>query len=71
MKYKMSDVVKEISERENNPSTSDYKRFVGLEHYVTGEVRIRKYGSTEPLDSAMKIFHSGDILVARRNDIFA
>ena len=67
MKYKMSDVVKEISERENNPSTSDYKRFVGLEHYVTGEVRIRKYGSTEPLDSAMKIFHSGDILVARRN----
>ena len=65
--YKMIDVVSEISERENTPSTSGYDRFVGLEHYVSGEVEITNYGSTANLDSAMKVFHSGDILVARRN----
>lgn len=65
--YKMIDVVSEISQRENSPSTSGYERFVGLEHYVSGDVAITKYGSTARLDSAMKIFQSGDILVARRN----
>lgn len=65
--YKMMDVVSEISERENSPSTSGYDRFVGLEHYVSGEVEITNYGSTANLDSAMKVFHAGDILVARRN----
>ena len=65
--YKMIDVVSEISERENSPSTSGYDRFVGLEHYVSGEVEITNYGTTANLDSAMKVFHSGDILVARRN----
>jgi len=63
----MIDVVSEISERENSPSASGYDRFVGLEHYVSGEVEITKFGSTANLDSAMKVFHSGDILVARRN----
>jgi len=65
--YKMIDVVSEISERENSPSTSGYDRFVGLEHYISGEVEITNYGTTANLDSAMKVFHSGDILVARRN----
>ena len=65
--YKLSDVVVEINERENNPSCSKYERFVGLEHYVSGEVIIRNYGSTELLASSMKIFKNGDILVARRN----
>lgn len=65
--YKMSDVVVEINDRENNPSESKYERFVGLEHYVSGEVIIRNFGSTERLESTMKVFQSGDILVARRN----
>lgn len=67
MHYKMSDVAVEINDRENNPASSKYDRFVGLEHYVSGEVIIRNYGSTERLESAMKVFQSGDILVARRN----
>lgn len=66
-RYKMSDVVDEISIRENEPAKSEYSRFVGLEHYVPGEVVIRQYGTTEKLGSAMKIFQAGDILVARRN----
>ena len=65
--YKMADVVKEISVRENNPATSEYDKFVGLEHYITGEVVIRQYGGTGMLNSAMKVFQAGDILVARRN----
>lgn len=67
MKYKISDVADVISEREENPSRSNYDRFVGLEHYVSGDVVINNYGSTEKLESAMKVFKSGDILIARRN----
>ena len=67
MHYKMSDVAVEVNDRENKPSSSKYDRFVGLEHYVSGEVIIRNYGSTENLESTMKIFQSGDVLVARRN----
>ena len=65
--YKLSDIVVEINERENDPANSKYERFVGLEHYVTGDVIIRNYGSTEMLGSAMKVFRAGDVLVARRN----
>ncbi len=56
-----------ISEREDNPSNCQYDKFVGLEHYVSGEVEIKNYGSTDLLKSAMKVFHAGDILIARRN----
>ena len=66
-RYKLSDVAVEITDRENKPAESEYDRFVGLEHYVSGEVIIRNYGSTEKLESTMKVFQSGDILVARRN----
>jgi len=59
--------VKVISERVDDPSSSVYDKFVGLEHYVSGEIEIKKYGDTRLLKSAMKVFKSGDILVARRN----
>ena len=65
--YILGDVVDVISERENDPSLSGYERFVGLKHYVSGDVEIKKYGTTENLNSSMKVFKSGDILVARRN----
>lgn len=65
--YILSDIAEEISVRENNPSSSSYDKFVGLEHYETGEVEIHNYGKTDNLVSAMKIFQTGDILVARRN----
>lgn len=66
-KYKVKDLVKEISERENSPATSVYKRFVGLEHYESGNVEIKQSGSVDQLESSMKIFQDGDILIARRN----
>ena len=67
IKYKLGDVANVISVRVDNPASCDYKRFVGLEHYVSGDIEIKKYGDTSLLKSAMKVFKSGDILVARRN----
>lgn len=67
IKYKLGDVVKVRSERVNNPASCSYDKFVGLEHYVSGEIEIKKYGDTSLLKSAMKVFRAGDILVARRN----
>ena len=67
IKYKLGDVVKVRSERVDNPASCSYDKFVGLVHYVSGEIEIKKYGDTSLLKSAMKVFKSGDILVARRN----
>jgi len=61
------EVANEISDRTDNPSTSGFEKFVGLEDFESGELKIQKYSSTEKLISAMKLFKSGDILFARRN----
>ncbi len=66
-KVKLKELVSIINEREDNPASSQYDRFVGLEHYDSGSVKITRWGNTQKLASAMKVFHSGDILVARRN----
>lgn len=64
---KLGDLVFVVNERVDNPAESDYERFVGLEHYDTGSVKITRWGTTELLVSSMKAFRKGDILVARRN----
>ena len=66
-RIKLKDIAIEKNERVDNPSRSQYDTFVGLEHYDTGEAIIRRFGSTERLESSMKVFRAGDILVARRN----
>ena len=66
-KYLIKDLVDEISVRIDDPKTSGIERFVGLEHYDSGEVEVKRFGSTANLDSTMKVFKSGDILIARRN----
>ena len=66
-RMKIKDIAVQKNERVDNPSHSPYSIFVGLEHYDSGEATIRRYGSTERLESAMKVFHAGDMLVARRN----
>src|SRR5687767_8473432 len=64
---KLGDVAYEVSDRVDHPSTSGYDRFVGLDHFVSGEFRISKWGTTNDLISAMKLFKAGDTLFARRN----
>lgn len=66
-KCRLIEICSEVSERVSNPSESEFERFVGLEHMETGETKLRRYGVTTDLVSAMKLFKTGDILVARRN----
>lgn len=66
-KTTLGDVCDEISVRIDNPASSRHARFVGLEHFESGDLKIRRWGSTEDLESAMKVFSSGDVLFARRN----
>jgi len=64
---KLDDVAEETSDRVDNPSKSGYDRFIGLEHLDSGELTVRRWGSTADLLSAMKLFKCGDILIGRRN----
>jgi len=64
---KLDDVAEERSDRVDNPSKSGYDRFVGLDHLGSGELTVRRWGSTADLLSAMKLFKIGDILIGRRN----
>ena len=66
-RVKLGDICEEVSERIDNPSGGPALRFVGLEHLDSGELKVRRWGTTENLESAMKVFKSGDILFARRN----
>jgi type I restriction enzyme M protein len=66
-KVRLGDVCEEISVRIDNPANSGRERFVGLEHFDPGELKVRRWGTTENLASSMKAFLAGDILFARRN----
>ncbi len=63
----LGEIANEISERVDNPSQSGFEMFVGLEHFVSGDLKIKQWGSTKNLVSAMKKFQKGNILFARRN----
>ncbi len=64
---KLGELLEDISQRVDNPSQSGYNRFVGLEHFVSGDIKIKNWGTTENLTSSTKAFQAGDILFARRN----
>lgn len=66
-KVRLGDVCEEISVRVDNPAISGRERFVGLEHFDPGELKVRRWGTTKTLASSMKAFSAGDILFARRN----
>jgi len=64
---KLGKLLEDISQRVDNPSQSGYDQFVGLEHFVSGDIKIKNWGTTENLTSSTKAFKAGDILFARRN----
>lgn len=64
---KLGGLAEDISKRVDNPAQSGYDRFVGLEHFESGELIIKRWGTTKNLTSAAKEFNKGDILFARRN----
>lgn len=64
---KLGELATEISKRVDNPSESEYDRFVGLGNFVSGDIKIKSWETTDNLASSAKAFRSGDILFARRN----
>ena len=64
---KVGDLAKDISKRVDNPGESEYDRFVGLGNFVSGDIKIKTWETTENLASSAKAFKAGDILFARRN----
>lgn len=63
----LGELATEVSNRVDNPAESAFDRFVGLEHFISGDLKIKKWGTTENLTSSAKAFQKGDILFARRN----
>jgi type I restriction enzyme S subunit len=63
----LAECCNEIAQRIDDPASSGYRRFVGLEHLESGVTRIRSWGSTSDVTSQMKVFKAGDVIVARRN----
>jgi len=63
----LGDIADEISVRVDKPLEAGYERFVGLEHFNSGSLKITSWGTTEKLTSSTKAFKAGDILFARRN----
>ena len=66
-KVKFKELAKQKSVRIDNPGESGFEKYVGLEHLDSGELVVKRYGSTSDVTSTMKLFNKGDILFARRN----
>ena len=64
---KFSQLAKEKSNRVDKPNESEYERYVGLDHMDSGNLIVKRWGSTKDVTSAMKLFNENDILFARRN----
>ena len=64
---KLGDLASDISKRVDKPGESEYDRFVGLDNFVSGDIKIQSWASTKNLTSSAKAFQAGDILFARRN----
>ena len=42
----IGELAEEVSVRVENPEASDFDKFVGLEHFVSGEIKLHDYSST-------------------------
>ena len=65
--YKLKDFAQDISVAIKDAHSSPFDRFVGLEHYDSGEPVITRYTDKSLLSSSVKEFRKNDILIARRN----
>jgi restriction endonuclease S subunit len=64
---KLDEILKEISVRIDKPNNSKIEKFVGLNNFISGDIKIKSSISTKKITSSAKQFKSGDILFARRN----
>ena len=65
--YKLRDFAQDISVAVKDAQSHLLDKFVGLEHYDSGEPVITRYTDTSLITSSVKEFHKNDILIARRN----
>lgn len=65
--YKLKYFAQDISVAIKDAQSSPFDRFVGLEHYDSGEPVITRYTDKSLLSSSVKEFRKNDILIARRN----
>jgi type I restriction enzyme S subunit len=66
-KVKLGDVASEYSKRINNPSESEFNRFVGSSNINQWDFRVKSWESTDSVTSAMKLFEPNDYLLVRRS----
>ena len=65
--YKLRDFAQDVSVAVKDAQSHHLDKFVGLEHYDSGEPVITRYTDTSLITSSVKEFHKNDILIARRN----
>jgi len=66
-KVRLGDVATEYSNRINNPSKSEFDRFVGSSNIGQWDFRVQSWESTDSVTSAMKLFEPNDYLLVRRS----
>ena len=66
-KVKLGDVAFEYSKRINNPSESEFDRFVGSSNIDQWDFRVRNWEPTYSVTSTMKLFEPNDYLLVRRS----
>ncbi|MCP2036957.1 restriction endonuclease subunit S [Chryseobacterium sp. HSC-36S06] len=66
-KVRLGDVAFEYSKRINNPSESEFDRFVGSSNIGQWDFRVNSWESTQSVSSAMKLFEPNDYLLVRRS----
>lgn len=66
-RVKLGDVAFEYSKRINNPSKSEFDRFVGSSNIDQWDFRVKSWESTDSVTSAMKLFEPNDYLLVRRS----
>lgn len=66
-KVKLGEVASEYSKRINDPSNSEFGRFVGSSNIEQWDLRVKSWESTSSVTSAMKLFQPDDYLLVRRS----
>jgi type I restriction enzyme, S subunit len=66
-KVKLGSVAFEYGKRINNPSESEFDRFVGSSNIGQWDFRVQSWEATDSVTSAMKLFEPDDYLLVRRS----
>jgi type I restriction enzyme, S subunit len=61
-----AELVENVTERVDDPSTAGVDRYVGLEHLDSGMLRIGRWGSPSDVEATKLRFKPGDVIFGRR-----